>query len=794
MSLLSRFSPQPRLLTLSLASVFLGLLSTPPAFAGNPDITHEGGRVTYNRGRNDAANIAVGHGAEVFVGSGNMEALISFGHPVHCATGFLGICFKYDVTDPSTLAALPDGMAIGSNTYSRTGSIDIGARTLGDRTLGDAENVGSMGRYSVAETTVGTNSYTNGPFATTFGSYNIQSSPYRENLATTGEILNYAPRNAFATVIGSFNSNESMTEDKNYSGIGNYIGGVANSVNSSNGTIVIGAGNKVTNSLSSLSGISGMFLGSKYDHPKDLQDAMQRALRDEGGGATLTLGGGNQLDWAQFSQVFGVKNTLTGTAESVSQYNSVSGASNTVTGSSHTFVSGVSNTVTNTTGAVLLGDKRTFTGANNSVAVGFATSPLTTNVANAAILGTDANVTTEGGVALGYQSVASRAAGQAGYDPSTQEVSTDASSVWTSTLAAVSVGDTGKTRQITGVAAGTEDTDAVNVAQLKALAAAINGSGDADRGTGGAATTFSANGGNETTLNGSAPQNLKVTETTNAAGGNHYDVKLADKVQLGSDTTSNQVTVDGNSSFVSLGVAGPTQIVFDGAAGKARVGEHIAFDATTEKANVGKVAIDGKAGSVGGLSNTAWDPENIVSGRAATEDQVLAASQAQRRDYQRLHNDIRELSKDIKNTGAASAALAGLKAIQYDPDKPTQFAAAIGGYRGKYALSVGLGHYSSNSVFWHAGVAVNEHPMFNLGVTFKFGGKSDDEKKAIAERKVLWARHMEKFSPAQAKLNAETEAELGRLQDENQHLAKELKSVREELAAFKALVEKKLKL
>ena len=93
------------------------------------------------------------------------------------------------------------------------------------------------------------------------------------------------------------------------------------------------------------------------------------------------------------------------------------------------------------------------------------------SVTNAAAIGRDTTANIEGGVALGYQSKTTTAAGVQGYNPAsdrTNKYSTQGGAVGTSTLAAVSVGNgTTATRQITGLAAGTEDTDAVNVAQLK---------------------------------------------------------------------------------------------------------------------------------------------------------------------------------------------------------------------------------------------------------------------------------------------------------------------------------------
>ncbi|MDD1007647.1 hypothetical protein M5G27_09180 [Pseudomonas shahriarae] len=92
-----------------------------------------------------------------------------------------------------------------------------------------------------------------------------------------------------------------------------------------------------------------------------------------------------------------------------------------------------------------------------------------TTVTKGTALGHYAVVETNDGVALGSRSVAATVAGVMGYDPATNASSTATSSTWNSTLGAVSVGGSGNTRQITNLAAGTADTDAVNLAQLKAL-------------------------------------------------------------------------------------------------------------------------------------------------------------------------------------------------------------------------------------------------------------------------------------------------------------------------------------
>ncbi|MEZ7547265.1 ESPR-type extended signal peptide-containing protein [Veillonella sp. 20925_1_51] len=115
--------------------------------------------------------------------------------------------------------------------------------------------------------------------------------------------------------------------------------------------------------------------------------------------------------------------------------------------------------------AVGRGAKATKEGAS---ALGWAANA---SVENAAAIGRDTTANIEGGVALGYQSVTTTAAGVQGYNPAsdrTNKYSAQAGAIGTSTLAAVSVGNgLTATRQITGLAAGTADTDAVNVAQLK---------------------------------------------------------------------------------------------------------------------------------------------------------------------------------------------------------------------------------------------------------------------------------------------------------------------------------------
>ena len=153
--------------------------------------------------------------------------------------------------------------------------------------------------------------------------------------------------------------------------------------------------------------------------------------------------------------------------------------------------------------------------------------------------------------------------------------------------------------KITNVAAGdvsANSTDAVNGSQLhdvKTLA------------------------GQHTTVK-AKDSNITVTEGTNGTGGKEYTVGLGDKVILGTDP-SKQVSIDGTTGII-------------------KAGDKVTIDGTTGNIDAGKVKINGEKGTVNGLTNKTWDPNNITSGQAATEDQLKAVDQ-------KITNTSEELTK-----------------------------------------------------------------------------------------------------------------------------------------------------
>ena len=190
--------------------------------------------------------------------------------------------------------------------------------------------------------------------------------------------------------------------------------------------------------------------------------------------------------------------------------------------------------------------------------------------------------------------------------------------------------------KITNVADGTDPNDAVNKSQL-------------DKATAAASTTVSA--GN----------NITVTPSTNANGSKNYEVSLKDQVTLGTDATKqismdgttgtikagDKVTIDGNKGTIKAG-----NVTIDGENGTIKAGDKVTIDGKDGKIGAGKVSVDGKDGYVTGLENKDWDPNNITSGRAATEDQLQKSHKA-------LDNKITNLGDEITKKGMNFAGNTG---------------------------------------------------------------------------------------------------------------------------------------
>ena len=477
------------------------------ASAATGDIAVGSGAVINNYA-SQGGSVAIGKNAKIENMAGGVEAAFALGQTTYSGSLFSSARIPADPTK------VVGSVAIGDNTFARTGSTMIGSHNykgdLGDTTVDSASTrTDALNAYA---TTVGANSFTNGAFATNTGTYNIISSEYN------GGRFSNPVKNLASTVNGSFNSNESKTASSFYSGIGNSIVGTANRTFNSNGSIVMGAGNEITNSVTTIP-VNATDAGSSA---KEFAETLRTAVKNSnGGGSTMAIGGANKADYTLRTSMIGINNTVTGVKGGESKDNLAMGVGNTATKVQHMTTIGSKNTVSDATNTIIVGDNRTVTGANNTVTIGSSDAGTTTTVNDAVAIGHNTEVTAEGGVALGSKSKATVAAGAAGYDISTKAASTDTSSTWKATASAVSVGDVANdvTRQIISVAAGTNDTDAVNVAQLKKVETKIS--------------TVEADAKKHTTV--VAGDNTTVTPGTNAAGGAEYKVAVnKDLVEMNS--------------------------------------------------------------------------------------------------------------------------------------------------------------------------------------------------------------------------------------------------------------------
>ena len=330
-----------------------------------------------------------------------------------------------------------------------------------------------------------------------------------------------------ASVYGGLNTVASNKADQN-DGMANTVVGTLNKTEGANGALVFGAGNSVTHSFGTAptdeNGKSmdeywsdAILVGQKYAMGEgplghdELRKAMGLAM-STGGGSVVTMGNGNTSDYAVHSQIIGSGNILTGTANTPSINNTINGYANTGRNVERMSMMGTGNNMSGSTADVVIGDYHHKDGGKNNVILGsMATEkktvektytmkdasgnvilekkykvtenvPIkshTANISNAVMLGYNTDVEKDGGVAIGADSIASVDKGVAGYDPAAGDHSNDTTGTWKATAAAVSVGKAATptsaavTRQITNVAAGTQDTDAVNVAQLKKVQAAV---------------------------------------------------------------------------------------------------------------------------------------------------------------------------------------------------------------------------------------------------------------------------------------------------------------------------------
>mgnify|MGYP001050705173 CR=1 FL=1 len=729
-----------------------------------------GSGANINNYASQGGSVAIGKNAKIENMAGGVEASFALGQTTYSGSWFSSSRIPADPTK------VVGSVAIGDNTFARTGSTMIGSHNykgdLGDTTVDTASTrTYALNAYA---TTVGANSFSNGAFTTNTGTYNIISSEYN------GGRLANPVKNLGSTINGSLNSIESKTANSYYSGVANSIVGTANRTFNSNGSLIMGAGNEITNSVKSISGAPD----DGGNSAKELAETLRTAVKDaNGGGATMAIGGGNKADYTLRTSMIGINNTVTGTNGAKSADNLVMGVGNTASNVQHLTAIGSKNTVSDANNTVIVGDNRKVTGANNSVIIGSSDAETTTTVNDAVAIGHNTEVSAEGGVALGSKSKATVAAGAAGYDISTKAASTDTSSTWKATASAVSVGDVANdvTRQITSVAAGTNDTDAVNVAQLKKVETKIS--------------TVEADAKKHTTV--VAGDNTTVTSGTNANGGAEYKVAVNKDLVEMSSANFGKATDD-----VRARIDKDSARFFNGSEniGVTPKGIQIENTDTLEQANFTKYGMYASEGSktvyytTNGISAGDQIINNVKAGVADTDavnvsqlkrvqDQIAASTQVttvtagdhikvtptvngnthdykvsladdiadqitnnttnitkNTNDIKNIKGDLSKMDKRVNKSVAGAAALAALHPLDFDPDAKWDFAAGYGHYRSGNAAALGAFYRPNEDVQLSVGSTVgSDETVFNAGLSVKVGAHSGVSRSRVAIGKEVLA-------------------------------------------------------
>ena len=400
------------------------------------------------------------------------------------------------------------GVALGKNAHAGYKGISLGNSAISGRegtiVIGDTTNVQSL--YS---TVVGTNS-----------TITSDGTAYTLDLGFLGK-KSVIVQGAVSTSFGV--DNTITNKEKVFSGVANSIIGSVNTVTKSNGVTIQGTGNTVSNAYKDMNIGLGDLLNFKQG------DYSSIAKQDNG--AIAIIGGGNTISDQLSSTVIGFGNTLKGE------------------NSTGVFTAGSKNTLTNVSNSLVMGDHNTLKDRKNVISLG---NENTVVVDDAVAIGNGTTVRAESGVAIGEGSVADRVAGSekgalGAFAPA--NIPTGEESTWTSTKGAVSVGDTANniTRQITNVAAGSGDTDAVNVAQLRQVAGQAE---KANKGwnlsTNGAAATNVAPGGS---VDFSGDDNVSVSnKETKVTVALNKDVKLNSATFEDTVINANGLTIGGGAS------------------------------------------------------------------------------------------------------------------------------------------------------------------------------------------------------------------------------------------------------
>lgn len=635
------------------------------------------------------------------------------------------------------------GVALGNNAHAGYRGTSLGNSAIGGRegtiVIGDTTDVRSL--YS---TVVGTDSKITSDDTAYTVTVEFLGHKYEKSVNVQG---------AVSTSYGA--SNTITNKEKAFSGVANSIIGSVNTVTNSNGVTIQGTGNTVSNAYKDMKFEIGDLL--------DFKNGDYSSLAKQDSGAIAIIGGANTISNQTSSTVIGFGNTLEGE------------------NSTGVLTAGSQNTLTNVSNSLVMGDKNTLVNRKNVISLG---NENTVTADDAVAIGNGTTVTAKSGVAIGVGSVADRVAGSLGaFAPDTSLVG--ARSTWTSTAGAVSVGTSTITRQITNVAAGTYDTDAVNVAQLKKALESI----DIDAGTGIKVDKITKDGKTTykifTNIEGSKTDTDTTTVTSNKTDAGSTDTSqgatngtsssTGDKLTIGTETKATSFGADDNKTAnvkpgQRLNINGDEKNISTSVNGnsiKVELKKDIIVDSVTagdtsistngltikDGPSITKTGIDGGKQKVTGVA--AGDISE-KSTDAVNGSQLFATNQ-----------QVSKLGNRINKVGAGAAALAALHPLDFDPDDKWDIAAGYGNYNGENAAAIGA-YYRPNedTMFSVGGSFGNGENMVNAGVSLKLGQGNHVSTSKVAMAKEIkdLRKELEGLKSALLDVNAGKKLDTSKLQ------------------------------
>ncbi len=510
----------------------------------------------------------------------------------------------------------------------------------------------------------------------------------------------------------------------------------------------------------------------------------------------MAIGGGNKANWATYSSLLGVQNTLTGTEKDGSKLAMINGYKNTVANAQNTTVIGSNNNATNVKSTIIMGDENTLEGRQGVISLG---NTNTIEANNAVAIGHEARVSVEGGLALGIHSVSDREIGTLGYLADKGEDSI----IWKANGGAVSVGSSSMTRQIINVAAGTYDTDAVNVAQLKKALESI----DVDAGTGIKVDKITKDGkttykistnivGSETATDKTTVDKTTVTTNQTDTGNtdtsqgttNGTSTKTGETVTVSTETKATHFGADDNKTAdvkpgQTLNINGDKQNISTSVNGnsiKVELKKDIKVDSVTaaNSVTVGDTSIRTNGLTIQGgpsITKTGIDGGNkqvthVAAGDISADSKdAVNGSQLFATNQQVAQNaqSINKLGNRINKVGAGAAALAALHPLDFDPDDKWDIAAGYGNYNGENAAAIGA-YYRPNedTMFSVGGSFGNGENMVNAGVSLKLGQGNHVSTSKVAMAKEIkdLRKELEGLKSALLDVNAEKKVDTSKLQ------------------------------